>query len=128
VYFDALRIGFWMRNGVAGAYMGEEIEEFHDCRCCRIVRNHARHVEDAGTSSFHEHECIECGDDSVNDLVINHVAIRLFDSKTSVMKSVQWFAAFPLALFTSISVRTSFDLFDLSLIYFPPRLEFNDTG
>ena len=81
--------------------MGEEIEEFHDCRCRRIVRNHARHVEDARTLSFHEHERIECGDDSVNDLVIYHIAIRLFDSKTSVMKSVQWFAAFPLALSTS---------------------------
>ena len=52
--------------------MREEIEEFHDGRCCGIVRNHPRHVKDTGTFSFHEYESIVGRDDSVNDLVVNH--------------------------------------------------------
>jgi hypothetical protein len=50
--------------------------------------------------SLHEYESIKCRDDSVYDLIIYHVAIRLFDGKASVVNSVQWFSAYLLALYT----------------------------
>jgi hypothetical protein len=53
-------------------------------------------VKDPWTFSFHEYESIECRYDSINDLVMNHVSVCLFDGETSMMKSVQWLATFTL--------------------------------
>ena len=77
--------------------MREEVEKLHKRGGCRVVRNHAGHVKDTRALTFEEYKTVEGCDDSIKDLVMNHITICLFYSQPSVMIPCPTFPPFQIS-------------------------------
>ena len=82
-------------------------------------------MKDPGGLPLYKDECIERRYNPVNNSVMDHVPIDLFDCKTSMMTSLGWFEPCDINIppLEGEKMSTISDLINLRLINFPPRLE-----